>query len=239
MKICTKCLRVLPESEYYPEKRTKIGLQSRCKRCIYEYAAVYRQSPEAKKKKSIAARKYGQSEKGKATLSAYAATGKTQQMKKAYASSDIGRAKKKGYASTDEAKEKMKICQQRNHIKEARKLYKQTDQGKEANRKYRNSDKGKANAARATYKRRALDKMLPSTLTAEEWEQIKKQYKYRCVYCGEEKELTRDHIIPLTKGGAFTKDNVVPACRSCNATKHTKPVLLQLLVEASGVSSNP
>jgi len=232
MKICTKCLRELPETEYYPEKRTKIGLQSRCKKCLYEYAAIYRQSPEAKKKKSIAAKKYGQSEKGKATLIAYAATGKTAAMKRAYSLSDICKVKRRISASTEEAKAKMKICQQRPHIKEAAKLYKKTDRGKEVNRNYRNSDKGKANAARATYRRRALDKLLPSTLTAEEWEQIKKQYKYRCVYCGEEKELTRDHIIPLTKGGAFTKDNVVPACRSCNATKHTKPVLLQLLVEA-------
>ena len=43
-----------------------------------------------------------------------------------------------------------------------------------------------------------------------------------CWYCGERvgfKNLTMDHIIPLSRGGRSTKDNLVPCCKSCNTRK--------------------
>lgn len=43
-----------------------------------------------------------------------------------------------------------------------------------------------------------------------------------CMYCGEnfrEANLTRDHIVPLSKGGKDEWSNVVAACKSCNARK--------------------
>ena len=62
--------------------------------------------------------------------------------------------------------------------------------------------------------------------TAAEWQELKEQYDYRCVYCGEQFErLARDHIIPLNKGGAHTKSNIVPACRRCNGRKQDGPPL--------------
>lgn len=70
-------------------------------------------------------------------------------------------------------------------------------------------------------------------LTAADWLIIKKQFGFRCAYCGEKKPLTRDHIIPLSKGGGHTLSNIVPACRSCNSKKGTgaplKPVQPLLL----------
>lgn len=32
-------------------------------------------------------------------------------------------------------------------------------------------------------------------------------------------ELTLDHLVPLARGGMSTKNNMVPACRPCNAEK--------------------
>lgn len=46
----------------------------------------------------------------------------------------------------------------------------------------------------------------------------------RCVYCGERRELTKDHQRPLEHGGTYEADNIVPACRSCNASKGTRDV---------------
>ncbi len=48
--------------------------------------------------------------------------------------------------------------------------------------------------------------------------------KYRCLYCGEDltqrKTLaTRDHVRPQSRGGANTWENVVTACKACNARK--------------------
>ncbi|MEE9494603.1 MAG: HNH endonuclease [Gammaproteobacteria bacterium] len=43
-----------------------------------------------------------------------------------------------------------------------------------------------------------------------------------CLYCGEGyplRQLTRDHIIPLSRGGQNTWTNVVSACRRCNHAK--------------------
>jgi 5-methylcytosine-specific restriction endonuclease McrA len=60
------------------------------------------------------------------------------------------------------------------------------------------------------------------TLTFNEWEDILKNFEYECVYCGRKEKITLDHLVPITKGGDHTKDNVVPACLSCNASKNNK-----------------
>ncbi len=43
-----------------------------------------------------------------------------------------------------------------------------------------------------------------------------------CYYCGDPtppKELTMDHIVPITRGGKSIKGNVVTACKECNNKK--------------------
>jgi len=43
-----------------------------------------------------------------------------------------------------------------------------------------------------------------------------------CLYCGNEcleQDLTRDHVIPLSRGGSDRWSNVVAACRQCNTRK--------------------
>jgi len=43
-----------------------------------------------------------------------------------------------------------------------------------------------------------------------------------CLYCGnqfQEVKLSRDHVHPLSRGGADTWPNVVTACKRCNARK--------------------
>lgn len=41
----------------------------------------------------------------------------------------------------------------------------------------------------------------------------------RCAYCGDRAEHV-DHIIPFSKGGPTTIENLAPACVSCNLTAH-------------------
>jgi 5-methylcytosine-specific restriction endonuclease McrA len=43
-----------------------------------------------------------------------------------------------------------------------------------------------------------------------------------CHYCGRRvlpRELTMDHIVPLSRGGKTLKSNVVPCCKDCNTKK--------------------
>jgi len=44
---------------------------------------------------------------------------------------------------------------------------------------------------------------------------------YRCQYCHAAAENI-DHVIPRSRGGTHTWDNVVAACRSCNARKEDR-----------------
>lgn len=45
-----------------------------------------------------------------------------------------------------------------------------------------------------------------------------------CHYCGlkiAHRELTMDHLVPLSRGGRSTKENLVPSCKECNNRKKT------------------
>ncbi len=50
---------------------------------------------------------------------------------------------------------------------------------------------------------------------------------YTCMYCGAtlpQHLLTRDHIVPVSKGGRDAWKNVVTACRGCNHRKDNKDI---------------
>lgn len=53
---------------------------------------------------------------------------------------------------------------------------------------------------------------------------IFKRDDFTCQYCGKHKDLTLDHLIPRSKGGKSNWDNLVTACKRCNALKgHASP----------------
>ena len=43
--------------------------------------------------------------------------------------------------------------------------------------------------------------------------------EFTCQYCGGKGELTFDHVVPRSRGGYTTWDNVVAACAGCNLRK--------------------
>jgi 5-methylcytosine-specific restriction endonuclease McrA len=53
-----------------------------------------------------------------------------------------------------------------------------------------------------------------------------------CVYCNERRTVTVDHIEPLRRGGQHDIDNIAPACKSCNSSKHDTPLLVWLAKRA-------
>jgi len=75
----------------------------------------------------------------------------------------------------------------------------------------------------------------------------------KCVYCAATDDLTLDHVLPKSKGGASTWTNLVTACKSCNAKKGDflpeevgmdlpykpfKPTFIMFLRDFSGVGDD-
>jgi 5-methylcytosine-specific restriction endonuclease McrA len=49
---------------------------------------------------------------------------------------------------------------------------------------------------------------------------ILRRDNYQCQYCGKSKgDLTIDHVIPRSRGGGDTWENLVTACHTCNSKK--------------------
>ncbi|EMJ5875358.1 HNH endonuclease [Clostridioides difficile] len=91
-----------------------------------------------------------------------------------------------------------------------------------------NKEKSKNLKIRSYHIREARKRLLLNTYTKNEWEECKKYFNnehgvVECAYCGKEiKKVTQEHFIPISKGGNYTRDNIIPACGSCNSSKCDK-----------------
>ena len=48
---------------------------------------------------------------------------------------------------------------------------------------------------------------------------IFKRDRFSCQYCGTGRDLTLDHVIPRSRNGKSTWNNLVTACKNCNSRK--------------------
>lgn len=80
-------------------------------------------------------------------------------------------------------------------------------------------------AAQARYARRRQRRLarVDNDLTAAQWRTLAEAWG-GCAYCGSAGSMQRDCILPVSRGGRYTLENVVPACASCNASKHNNEV---------------
>ena len=58
-----------------------------------------------------------------------------------------------------------------------------------------------------------------ATHTQNEWISLVHVCGNRCMNCGSEDNLVKDHIVPIYQGGCDGIENLQPLCRSCNASK--------------------
>ncbi|MER5172586.1 HNH endonuclease [Thioclava sp. GXIMD2076] len=76
---------------------------------------------------------------------------------------------------------------------------------------------------------------LPSVVVLKEFVQPRKRVaftrfnlflrdEFECQYCGCKDHLTFDHVIPRSRGGVTSWENVVAACSPCNLRKANKPL---------------
>jgi 5-methylcytosine-specific restriction endonuclease McrA len=73
--------------------------------------------------------------------------------------------------------------------------------------------------ARIGARRRKRVAAAANDLTDEQWTALRAAWG-SCAYCGALDDAPqKDCVLPISRGGRYTMDNVVPACRSCNASK--------------------
>jgi 5-methylcytosine-specific restriction endonuclease McrA len=93
-----------------------------------------------------------------------------------------------------------------------------------ANRKHVNET-----LQQSSQRRRARLRGLRSTLTNEEWADIRKWFGNACAYClCTDRPLHIEHVIPVANGGEHTAENVVPACDRCNGRKGARSIFVML-----------
>ena len=113
-------------------------------------------------------------------------------------------------------------------------------------REYRRRNREKVGAQQAAWRRRNPDRVAIyarahdlvrrdhtlSRASAETRRWVQVLLADPCAYCDDlSKEI--DHIVPVVGGGCTDWTNLAGACSSCNRTKHTKPILLHLLLRAT------
>lgn len=78
--------------------------------------------------------------------------------------------------------------------------------------------------ARLSRKRARRVAAADNDLTAQQWEAICAAWP-GCAYCSAaDVPMQKDCVLPISRGGRYTRENVVPACASCNASKSNEEV---------------
>ncbi len=72
--------------------------------------------------------------------------------------------------------------------------------------------------------RRAREAYAPGEHSNEEWNALLQRLGRRCLRCDAEDDITKDHIVPLSRGGTNDIENLQPLCRSCNSWKNDRTV---------------
>lgn len=79
--------------------------------------------------------------------------------------------------------------------------------------------KSRSRRARAAQRRKRRMDRVEHDLTPEQWTALQQAWG-GCAYCGAtDQPLQRDCVLALSRGGRYTLQNIVPACRSCNTSK--------------------
>jgi 5-methylcytosine-specific restriction endonuclease McrA len=80
-----------------------------------------------------------------------------------------------------------------------------------------NARRDKVNRYRAKAAKNRTFKILPF--------ELKRIYNSPCFFCGTTQSIEADHIIARERGGDHSFGNLMPLCRSCNASKSDKTIM--------------
>ncbi len=219
-KICNTCKKELPETSeyflrYWSKEQQKYYFKGHCLDCGKAKSKAWRENNRKRYVEYYTER--AKSEKGREYDKRWKKENadKVKEQKKKYRAENKEKIQAYDKNRRTDKKTRETVLQQCRNWKASNK-----ERVKAYNQKYAAEH---PEYFRAAAKRRAtLTKALVKTLTPEEWENAK-LYFGGCAYCGKQlKKLTKDHFIPLSKGGTYTAENILPSCRSCNSSKSNK-----------------
>lgn len=214
-KTCSKCGVEKFLGEYYFQKSNKDSLSCWCKECCNEYNKQNKY--KYKENKIEYSKKYYNMNKNKI---------KEYNIKYYKENKEYHNKYKKKYAEENKEAIKVRIKKYYEENKLIRKekskqyYYKNKEKLKERRNQYVEKNRSSFNIYAG--RRNSKKKQLPSTFTVNQWDRCKEYFNNKCAYCGEKKPLAQDHFMPLSKGGGYTKENIIPACKSCNSSKSNK-----------------
>lgn len=217
-KICNGCGEKLPATNEYFCKNSKCkgGLRPKCKKCDKKYRQENKEHIESVQKKYVEENKEHLIERWRKYREKNLEAVRERNRK--YAREHKEEYKKYREENSEYIKEKREKMKEYSKIK-FKKYYQDNKEYIKAKiRIYKKENKDKVNIL--NQKRRTEKMKLPNNLTPNQWEEIKLKFNNRCAYCGQETVLAQDHFIPLSKGGEYTKNNIIPCCKSCNSKKH-------------------
>ena len=240
-KICKKCGIDKPLNCFHNQKGQKDGKRPKCKDCRKaETQEYYAQNKDIMLQKSQA--RY---EKNKEELNRNSRERWAENTEKNNAYREKHAEKRRAYtrkwlADNKERRAQFLIENKDRMNADARTAYHANPERQyEASRRYIESNRDKVrathrrwvknNPAKAKIKynrRRSAKKLLPTTLTAQQWMDCLATFKNKCAYCGGSPEvLHQEHVIAQKHGGGYVKENIVPACLCCNSSKGAKPMI--------------
>jgi len=208
MRECKKCHKSLPITDFRPTyNKGGTGRRKVCKRCgQLRRSEIYRANPEP-----IRAKGRENYNKHKDRYREY---------NKIYDIAYPERVKERNRRADLKRKNKKSRLKQRSKYREENR-----EKLRAIAREYYATHKAE-DRSRRELRRVRLKGITIRDLTHAQWKERLAEFDYHCAYCWTSNVvLTQDHLVPISKGGHHTLDNVVPACVSCNARKNNRSML--------------
>ena len=203
---CFHCKKMLPASPkyFYRKKASKTGYDPKCKVCWGSSYAIHQPNKVLKAKEGF---KFCAPCKRELPYEHFT---KLQENKDGY----------NGACKECELKRE-RVYNADPAVKEARRKY-----ARKWRKEFYSTERGRAMNLKHVNIRRSRKESTVYNYSEEVWKETLEHFNNECAYCGGNKEaLHQDHVIPLSKGGYYTRQNIIPSCQFCNSSKHARDLM--------------